>query len=807
MTPQHSHSYTVGASRNSNGSYLSAATTEPSTNGHRHRQSQHHGEESSVIHSSLVSGVHGRERRVQRNISKVDLKNARRYGMQEEGNFGRKKYTYGGVVFIYDEVKNQEVTSFKAPDFASAKSGTLCAKPLHLERRELTKQEEEAYKVTARRMRQNKDVWTSHSVLVVDMSGSMRRDDVNGARCRADGVWIALARDFVQQQIQTNRCTTKDVVSVVFMQERSRILCRFLPMGWPLYNSFLNCREWSQAKPVGPGNYLPALDMAESLLDVNPHGSCSLSLLFFSDGKPSDKGEFVERMGKIGAKYGRRLTVSCIGMADEKEDFSMLECMATEAENYGALATFNKPSLSTDSLSNIITSLVTSLNTSKTEMTDLKSGKTRCVRSDLLRERRGAPDDESLTEDWRTFSLQSETSYVRNFWTWSYNQRDFVGLLDPRCIECFRLVVDSVTFDNSDSQRGILCPRCKACFICSRCCLVADNHRQDVRRGECANFLKQRRTDRLIQQSVPSFAIAIKNLVYGEGAERIVFKARFLDAEDKFIGPKMVAKESRFVEDHGSYQDRMNYHREFLRTQSLASEFADKYNAQLDELKNHFRATDHAFLKRLPRIQFLKPLVVELVKDDGKEWNVLVEEFLEGQYTKFNSNNGHVRNQTPLEQAFADLNIANNLGDTGGDLEAIVEESEEEEEEESSDEEFFDDKQRPPIHGVYSKLRDEDFPQAFSHFTHETSKGKLMVVDLQGVFQIKENGEKLYKLTDPAIHKRKKTRKDNRPLKSGWMSFGRTDRGQSGMNRFFDTHVCTDACRLLGLHEYKKRQR
>ena len=38
--------------------------------------------------------------------------------------------------------------------------------------------------------------WTSHSVLVVDMSGSMRRDDVNGGRCRSDGVWIALASDY-----------------------------------------------------------------------------------------------------------------------------------------------------------------------------------------------------------------------------------------------------------------------------------------------------------------------------------------------------------------------------------------------------------------------------------------------------------------------------------------------------------------------------------------------------------------------------------------------------------------------------------
>lgn len=81
------------------------------------------------------------------------------------------------------------------------------------------------------------------------------------------------------------------------------------PIDWVLYNKLVDVdmREWTELRPSGPGNYMPALDAAERLLSFNPNSSCSLSLMFFSDGRPSDKGAFSERMGKIAAKYGRRL--------------------------------------------------------------------------------------------------------------------------------------------------------------------------------------------------------------------------------------------------------------------------------------------------------------------------------------------------------------------------------------------------------------------------------------------------------------------------------------------------------------------
>jgi hypothetical protein len=44
-----------------------------------------------------------------------------------------------------------------------------------------------------------------------------------------------------------------------------------------------------------------------------------------------------------------------------------------------------------------------------------------------------------------------------------------------------------------------------------------------------------------------SYSVAWKKQAFGEGAERLAFKFRFLSVESKnrFVGPVMVAKESR----------------------------------------------------------------------------------------------------------------------------------------------------------------------------------------------------------------------------------------------------------------------
>ena len=184
-------------------------------------------------------------------------------------------------------------------------------------------------------------------------------------------------------------------------------------------------REWSTIRPFGPGNYLPAIEMAESLLTSNTNAGCALSLMFFSDGKPSDPRNdhplIVDKIGKLASKFGRRLSLSCIGMAELSEDFSVLNDMVTEAQQYGAQASFGKPSLDADSLSNIITTLASSLTASKTEMTNMKTGAAKMLRMDVEREKVNTPDH---IGSWKEYKSDGgdENSYVKRVWSWSWRE-------------------------------------------------------------------------------------------------------------------------------------------------------------------------------------------------------------------------------------------------------------------------------------------------------------------------------------------------------------------------------------------------
>ena len=62
-----------------------------------------------------------------------------------------------------------------------------------------------------------------------------------------------------------------------------------------------------------------------------------------------------------------------------------------------------------------------------------------------------------------------------------------------------------------------------------------------------------------------------------------------------------------------------------------------------------------------------------------------------------------------------------------------------------------------------------------------------MVVDLQGVISVDGAGQKIIKLTDPAIHCTDSLR------------FGRTNLGVDGMKSFFTKHVCNQICKRMGL--------
>jgi hypothetical protein len=816
--------------------------------------------------SVLLSTDHDRLRRAERQIEKITLKEARRYGMAEKQSKGRIRYTYAGHVFVYDPRTNRAITSYKMdpgnrPFGNTTKnntrktkkkeptSGTKFFRPILIQKSHQhdTAGLHLAHQDAASYVRSHKERWSSHTVIVVDMSGSMRDDDVNGARCRSDGVWTSLAKDYVMQQLEKNTCSLFDVVSVIAMRKSSQVLLECEPMSYVLYNKLVSFRDWDIIKPKDHGFYVPALTEATRLLSVNPHGTCALSLIFFSDGKPSDyikeskqfswhqynmvNKRLVKMTGEMASTFGRRLTFVCIGMAGQEENFETLKKMAAEAKMFGAQASFERPTLESTALSAVMNSSLTSSLGTKTEMSSLKTGSSRLVRTDVKRERSDTPDDETVNENWTVFRTSSVDQYVQNVWVWNSKINDFSRLIDRRCNACYNEVATSsyIVLEG----KGTMCRVCKACFFCKRCAVVG-SYQSHQNSAECNENNRERRSGFLVGGSrtpaLMSYNVALKKLAFGEGAERLAFKFRFVGKKSHtFVGPVMVAKESRFVEDLQASTEnyltshRHAYHKTFMRTQAAASRFAKMFNISIDEL-------DKISQEQRVRIEFLQPYIFEL-EDCKKETsiNVLVEPMISGKYRKFTDNFGaqsFVKRDFASENMGVDLNVAAALlgreynptekvrpGTTDavktGGLEVIVEGDSEDEEDEDDDEDssscdddgvLIDESHEQGKYSVgtidVSKLQDEDYLLAFSHFTYVRSGGRFMVVDLQGALQTDAEGKITYMLTDPAIHHRRQ-RRSSTPKRQ----YGRTDLGRQGMRAFFETHTCNCICKLFGFRE------
>lgn len=79
--------------------------------------------------------------------------------------------------------------------------------------------------------------------------------------------------------------------------------------------------------------------------------------------------------------------------------------------------------------------------------------------------------------------------------------------------------------------------------------------------------------------------------------------------------------------------------------------------------------------------------------------------------------------------------------------------------------------------GYVSEI-ERNTPQAFSHFTFEASRHRILICDIQGVND---------KYTDPQVHSLNES------------EFGKGNLGHDGFSRFLDTHRCNAICRYLKL--------
>eukprot|EP00122_Pirum_gemmata_P010700 Pgem_evm1s9902 len=134
----------------------------------------------------FISSLHGEIRRRERDIDKRDLKEAIKYGVKTPTYARRRnpnaerelryKYQHMNITYITDVTSTREITSY---------ADELPIHTCQIEEVELRKCEEE-------RRRAKSVGLTSHTILIVDQSGSMNNSDVNGHRSRTRAVYHSL---------------------------------------------------------------------------------------------------------------------------------------------------------------------------------------------------------------------------------------------------------------------------------------------------------------------------------------------------------------------------------------------------------------------------------------------------------------------------------------------------------------------------------------------------------------------------------------------------------------------------------------
>eukprot|EP00873_Tetraselmis_striata_P025502 jgi/Tetstr1/445766/TSEL_033414.t1 len=601
--------------------------------------------------------------------------------------------------------------------------------------------------------------WTSHTVVVVDQSGSMRKTDVPGGATRSDAVWVTLALEFVAQQLQRDDGKPTDVFSLVAMNDTTTgtVPLRHQPLDWILFNGLIGLLRTSL--PAQGGNYLPALASAEALLMSNTHGSCALVLCFLSDGKPSDKVPAdadrhrawwlrersspmeklcllaTERVAQLASHFGRRLSVAMIGFAGPDESFQVLQAMAKVPGEYGSHGSFHASTLTPESLSTAFSSLSASLTATRTELSHIGSSAQRAVRS-VMREARSLVDELKLNDSWHFYPAVQQ----------GFNHTTWVG-----------------------GEGWVSVP---------------------------------------IESGVAGVAMQTK--IFGEGAERMVRKFRLVGQDGTFMGEKLVAKESREVEDIKN-ADLKKFHQVFCVTQGRAAELAHAFNERLSRVPGVGAST--------PRISFL-PCSVYMVRDTAYgRIGLLVEKMLDPvKYKKWNNNCGYVQGRPRHDQPEAATDFHSMLPGKSAHLDgfmarmpaphanaaggrthsvapprsmlgAIGEEEEEGEGEEEEEDDLLEGHtSSDAIRDAPIDIRPDDMPQAFSHFTYVHSGRKMLVCDLQGVLTT-TCSPPLFEFTDPVIHYKSSAGRKR--------VFGQTDHGAKGVTDFFKTHKCSPLCHMI----------
>ncbi|GAX72732.1 hypothetical protein CEUSTIGMA_g188.t1 [Chlamydomonas eustigma] len=312
---------------------------------------------------SMISHVHGRQRRDERSITRRELQEAIKYGQKLRANPGRNgderwRYTHKGVVYITDSTSRHEITSWRVQEDSHSPLASSIS------------------------TQGGVPVRGAHVVLVVDGSGSMRRQDVPGFEgSRLAAVYQCVAKDLVDMHISQGG-HKGTVMSIIQFHDEARILLERAPVNSDL--SVMLQQLSHRATAYSHGNFLPALETAYKVFSKDTQGHSHLFLWFLSDGAPSDQyGRVTERLleylQRMGSTLGKdRFFLGTVAFGPSNEDYSVLKHMASTLPR----SSFQKLGLSIHCLRSAFSSLATSITTLQTELgSNLPTGTSKTIRS------------------------------------------------------------------------------------------------------------------------------------------------------------------------------------------------------------------------------------------------------------------------------------------------------------------------------------------------------------------------------------------------------------------------------------------
>lgn len=196
---------------------------------------------------------HARLRGSQRNVSEQRSWEVLRNGIRKPSDYhGRWEFSAEGVTVVTDPYVSEVVTTWRAPGHG-----------ITLRQVKITPEMAKAHESAMRRLKE-KSTWTSHTVAIVDQSGSMREIDMDKLVMRSDLVWLNLAVNVVAKCLQSNERKETDVLSVISMRTESEVVLEYQPFDWVLFNKLADLLH--NSAPRGGGCYIPASDIAAEML-------------------------------------------------------------------------------------------------------------------------------------------------------------------------------------------------------------------------------------------------------------------------------------------------------------------------------------------------------------------------------------------------------------------------------------------------------------------------------------------------------------------------------------------------------------